>query len=90
MSLTTETATVTTKGQITIPIEVRREMSLIPGSKLDFIPDQDGTWRVVKRKRSIMELAGFLKWEAEPISIEEMDEKAKRQVIDTYHQGIPR
>jgi len=77
-------ATVTSKGQVTVPIEVRRDMDIKPGSKLEFVPDQDGAWRVVKRKRSIMELAGFFKRVGDPVSIEEMDIKLRQHVAKTY------
>ena len=73
------TATITSKGQVTIPLAVRNDMDLAPGSKLEFIPDADGTWRVVKRKRSIMELAGTIEWAGEPVSLDEMHRKAKQR-----------
>ena len=73
-------ATITSKGQVTIPLVVRKDMDLQPGSKLEFIPDADGTWRVLKRKRSLVEFAGIVKWADEPVSIDEMNEKAKRHV----------
>jgi AbrB family looped-hinge helix DNA binding protein len=88
MDATVEIATVTSKGQVTIPIEVRKDMGLIPGSKIDFIHDQDGTWRVVKKRRSIMEFAGVLKWKTEPISIEAMDKVAKQRVADNYLESL--
>ena len=81
------TATITSKGQVTIPLSVRNDMDLKPGSKLDFIPDADGTWRVVKRKRSIMELAGIVKWDGEPVSIEEMYTRAKNHVDKSYRES---
>jgi AbrB family looped-hinge helix DNA binding protein len=31
------TATVTSKGQITIPIEIREELNLVSGQKINFI-----------------------------------------------------
>ena len=77
-------AKLTSKGRITIPVSVRREMGLRPGSKLDFIPDTDGAWRVAKRKHSIMELSGTIEWPDEPIPIKEMENKAKQLVIKHF------
>jgi len=41
-------AKVTTKGQITIPKEVRVQLALQPGDKLRFLPDNGG-YRIQKR-----------------------------------------
>jgi AbrB family looped-hinge helix DNA binding protein len=81
------TATITSKGQVTIPVAVRKDMGLKPGSKLDFICDQDGTWRVVKKKRSILDLAASFEYDGEPISVEEMSKSAKQHVVDSFFKG---
>ena len=81
-------AKVTSKGQVTVPIEVRREMDLGPGSKLEFISGQDGTWRLSKKKCSIMELAGVLSYKDAPVSIEQMGKSARQHVVDAYFEGI--
>jgi len=78
------TATITSKGQATIPVAVRSDMGLKPGSKLEFIQDVDGVWRIVKRKRSIMELAGVIEWPGSPVSADEMSAKAKQHVADRF------
>jgi AbrB family looped-hinge helix DNA binding protein len=36
-------AKITTKGQVTIPVEIRRQMTLNPGDKLLFV-EEDGRW----------------------------------------------
>jgi len=49
-------ATLTSKGQITLPVELRRRWQLQPGDCIDFCLEDDG--RVVLRKwlrRSILE-----------------------------------
>jgi len=49
-------ATLTSKGQITLPVELRRRWQLKPGDCIDFCLEDDG--RVVLRKwlrRSILE-----------------------------------
>ncbi|MGE4425063.1 MAG: AbrB/MazE/SpoVT family DNA-binding domain-containing protein [Solirubrobacteraceae bacterium] len=42
---------VTSKGQVTIPQEVRRRLGIEPGSEVDFELDQDGA-RLVRRTRT--------------------------------------
>jgi antitoxin PrlF len=36
-------ATMTSKGQITVPIEVRRRLGLRAGSRVSFVPTGDGS-----------------------------------------------
>jgi AbrB family looped-hinge helix DNA binding protein len=33
---------VTTKGQVTIPKEIRDRLGIVPGSQVEFVPTQDG------------------------------------------------
>ena len=68
------TATLTSKGQTTVPKEVRDHLSLKPGDKLDFRIDADGQVRLSVRKRRLHELAGMLGEPARRFSLEEIDE----------------
>jgi AbrB family looped-hinge helix DNA binding protein len=52
---------VTSKGQITIPIEVRRAMGLKPQDRVVFTVMPDGTTVMRAKTRSLEELAGSLK-----------------------------
>lgn len=54
-------ATVTSKGQITIPAEVRKAMGLEPGERVVFSRLDDGTTVMRAKTRSIRELKGLLK-----------------------------
>jgi AbrB family looped-hinge helix DNA binding protein len=54
-------ATVTSKGQVTIPAEIRRAMGLTAGERVIFTQLGDGTTVFRAKRRSIMELKGFLK-----------------------------
>jgi antitoxin PrlF len=78
------TATVTSKGQITIPIEVRKSLALKAGDKIDFFEAEDGKFAFQPKTGSIMEMKGILqKMGYAPLghapSIEEMDEA----ILDT-------
>jgi AbrB family looped-hinge helix DNA binding protein len=81
-------ATVTSKGQITIPIDVRRDMGITTGTRLDFIPNGDGSYRVVHKKRSVMDLAGCIPYDGPPLSIEDMDEAIGLAVTEDFLRSV--
>ena len=54
-------ATLTSKGQITIPVEVRKAMGLSAGERVVFTQLDDGTTVMRAKTRSIIELEGLLK-----------------------------
>ena len=54
-------STITAKGQTTIPIEVRKSVGAIPGTRLVWHVMPDGSVIVRAKTRSILELAGSLK-----------------------------
>jgi antitoxin PrlF len=39
---------VTTKGQVTIPLHVRKELGIEPHSEVDFVKTEDGGYRLMK------------------------------------------
>ena len=53
-------ATLTTKGQVTIPKAVRDHLKLETGARLDFVIEDDGTVVVKPVTRHVRELAGLL------------------------------
>lgn len=54
-------ATLTSKGQITIPADIRRSMAIGPKDRLTFTPMPDGTVVMRAKTKSIRELKGMLK-----------------------------
>jgi antitoxin PrlF len=54
------TSTITSKGQITIPKEVRSHLGVAPGDRLDFAIGQDGSVRITLLSRPVRELFGLL------------------------------
>jgi antitoxin PrlF len=67
-------ATMTSKGQITIPKDVRDELGLEPGTKVDFVRISAREYRLRPKNRSIMDLFGMAKYDGPPLTIEEMNE----------------
>jgi AbrB family looped-hinge helix DNA binding protein len=54
-------ATVTSKGQITIPADVRKAMGLEPGERVVFSRLEDGTTVMRAKTRTLSDLKGLLK-----------------------------
>jgi antitoxin PrlF len=68
------TATVTSKGQITLPQSVRRALGLEAGTKVDFVP-VDGGFKVVPLRGAKVPLRGrFAGRVAAPVSLAAIDE----------------
>ncbi|MFP5234867.1 MAG: AbrB/MazE/SpoVT family DNA-binding domain-containing protein [Acidobacteriota bacterium] len=66
-------ATLTSKGQITLPADVRESLGLKAGDKILFLPGEKGEFRV-RKVRSILDLAGCIPYSGPPISPQEMDQ----------------
>ena len=54
-------ATITSKGQVTIPAEIRKAMGLTAGERVIFTQLDDGTIVFRAKTRSVTELRGILK-----------------------------
>ena len=53
-------ATVTSKGQITIPVDIRQSLGLQAQDRVTFTPMPDGTVVLRAKTKSILDLRGLL------------------------------
>src|SRR5262245_30873187 len=67
------TSTLTSKGQTTIPKDVRKRLNLQPGDRLEFVIEADGRVVILPASVDVSELAGILKRPAKPVSVTEMN-----------------
>jgi antitoxin PrlF len=68
------TATVTSKGQITIPAKVRSALGLDAGDRVEFVELEKGQFAMIAATRSVQELSGLFRHKVrKPVSIEEMN-----------------
>ena len=74
------TEVLTPEGAFVIPTEVQKQMGIKGGDRVDYTVNERGEL-VVKpefvprpKTRSIMDLAGIIKWDGPPLSIEKMNE----------------
>jgi antitoxin PrlF len=72
------TATVTTKGQITIPKEVRDALGIEAGDRVEFVAEEKGVYRVVAATKDVRHLKGLVPKPAKPVSVEEMNRAVAR------------
>ncbi|MFM8805399.1 MAG: AbrB/MazE/SpoVT family DNA-binding domain-containing protein [Planctomycetia bacterium] len=73
------TATLTSKGQITIPVEVRHDLNVDAGDRVEFIQIAPGRSEFVAAHRSVTELKGMFGKAARKVSVEEMNAAIARR-----------
>ena len=68
-----KSATITSKGQVTIPKEIRDYLQLEIGSKIDFVIDDRGTVKVIPLTVPVTALSGMLHRPDNAVTIEDME-----------------
>ena len=67
-------AKVTSKGQVTLPVELRDRMGIEPGDHVVFVEQADGTFALRVRSGTLASLRGILRGKAETPSGEQVRE----------------
>ncbi len=75
------TATISSKGQITLPKSLRERLGLESGDRVDFVLSADGRYSLVPIKTSITALMGCVGKSPKPVSVEAMKEVVKRRAM---------
>lgn len=73
------TATLSSKGQITIPAIVRAALGVATGDRLEFIQTEPGHFELVAATHSVKALKGMVRKPATPVTIEQMNETIATQ-----------
>jgi len=76
-------ATVTSKGQVTIPIEVREKLAIHAGTRVEFVPRADGTWEFLSATGSVRDLRGMFTWSGPTVTLEEMNDAIAAAAAET-------
>lgn len=71
-------ATLTAKGQLTLPKSIRLHLKLNAGDKIDFVLLDNGVIQAVPLKQSPQKLKGIVKCPNKTVTIEEMNEAIAR------------
>jgi antitoxin PrlF len=67
------TATVTSKGQITIPANVRQALQVGTGDRVEFVEVDSGRFEFIAATRSVKELKGMFGKPRKNVSIQDMN-----------------
>jgi antitoxin PrlF len=67
------TATVTSKGQITIPIAVREALHVSAGDRVEFVEVAPGRFEFIAATQSVTALKGLFGPAAKTVSLDEMN-----------------
>jgi antitoxin PrlF len=72
------TATLTSKGQITLPKSVRDRLGLDSGDRVEFVEVSDGVFNLLPATRDVRDLKGFIPKPPNPVSIDDMNRAIAR------------
>jgi antitoxin PrlF len=73
---------ITSKGQITIPVSIRKRLNLKTGDKIDF-EINEGNLRLIPASKSVSEVFGILSGKNHTAhTIEEINESLKKRIGD--------
>ncbi len=67
------TATMTTKGQVTIPLDVRQRLGLDAGDRIEFVELESGEYAIKPAIGDVRSLKGLLRKPSRPVTVEDMD-----------------
>ena len=68
------TATLTSKGQITIPVTVRNALGLHAGDRVEFVEVEHGQFAIIAATLPVTALKGLIRKPVTPVSIEQMNQ----------------
>jgi AbrB family looped-hinge helix DNA binding protein len=67
------TGVMTSKGQLTIPVEARNRMGLHAGSRLEFVINENQHLEIIPLTGSVKRLKGLVPKSEHAVSLEDMD-----------------
>lgn len=73
------TSVLTSKGQTTIPKDVRLHLGLRPGDRIEFVLREDNTVLLKPATRAVTDLKGFLPKPPKPVSLDAMQAAIRKR-----------
>lgn len=80
--------TLTTKGQVTLPKEIRDQLALRAGVKFECYVDRDGHVVLVPLTVKLEDLIGILPYSGPPKTVEEINEAIARAAVERVTRGL--
>lgn len=80
-------ARITSKGQVTLPVGLRRQLNLQTGDEISFVENEDGSYRLLTNALSFKNLHGFVQLDGNKpthADIEQAREKARCKLAMNY------
>ena len=74
------TATLTSKGQVTIPAAVRSGLGVDTGDRVEFIELEPGRYEVIAATLPVTALKGIVPKPRHPVSVKDMDAAIREHV----------
>jgi len=71
-------ATLTSKGQLTLPKALRDRLHLRAGDRVEFVVNEDGRVELIPLTSSVSALKGMVSKPEVPVSLEAMDDAVRR------------
>ena len=72
--------TISSKGQVTRPVEIRNMLRLNTGDRIDFVVFDKNRVELMPKKGSVGSLKGLVKWSGKPMTLKQMDEAIAGEV----------
>jgi len=73
------TATLTSKGQITIPVAVREKLGVAAGDRLEFVELSPGEFALKAATEDVRALKGMIRRPGKPVPVDAMNAAIKRR-----------
>ncbi len=80
-------ATVTTKGQITIPKEVRGALRVGAGDRVSFLVREDGVVELRPETVDLKQLVGMFRRKGRPVSVKDMNESIAAAAAESFRRS---
>ena len=71
-------ATISSKGQVTIPKQVRQGLGVSAGDRIEFTETAPGHYEILAATRDVSELKGIVGTAKTPVSVEQMNKAIAR------------
>jgi AbrB family looped-hinge helix DNA binding protein len=76
-------ATVTSKGQVTIPVQVRSALGIEAGDRIEFVETEKGKFAIVPADTPVQRLMGIIQKPAQPVSTDQMNVAVAKRAVQS-------